>query len=215
MSTTMVNNDKGWNEFFVPLEKIDEEYIKITKVIKNNVYEKLYDMLYLLSYSTGVFITPNLSILTPFMKIHSWDSTTGRLEFEIEPDSIEYTKFSKIQEIIFEYLIENIGDLKKYGIGTKTELFNTMKQIIYKNLFSVYLHGPNPQQKKTGRVWVLSSEGWDKGVGEDTFKKGNRARVAFRFQGISHSESPIGIAKKLKCRLRHQTVAIIQEPDKT
>lgn len=214
MSSGMVNNDTGWNEFFIPLEKIDEESIKITKVVKTNVHDKVYDMMYLLSYSNYIFSMPNISIITPFMKIHSWDSSTGRLEFEIEQDSPEYTKFCKIQDIIFEYLIQNIHDLKKYGISTKTELVNTFKQIIYKNIFSVYVHGPNPQQKKAGRVWILNSKGWEKGVENETFKKGNSARVAFRYQGISHSESPIGITKKLKCRLRYQTVVIIQEPDK-
>jgi hypothetical protein len=211
MTSTMANHDTGWNEFFIPLEKIDEDSIKITKVVKTNSQDKYFDMLYLLSYSTHEFTFPNVSILTPFMKIHSWDCTTGRLEFEIEPDSTEYIKFCKIQEIIFKYLISHIADLNKYGIYTKTELFNTLKQIVYKNIFAVYLHGPNPQQKKAGRVWLLNSLGWEKGVSTDTFKKGNRARIAFRFQGISHSDSSSSASKKLKCRLRHQTVAIIQE----
>jgi len=217
MTSAMVQNDTGWNEFFIPLEMINEDSIKITKVPKNSILgsEKFYDMIYLLKYSTSIFNLPYISIITPYMKIHSWDPTTGRLEFEIESGSFVYSKFTRLQELFFEYLIDNIKDLIKYNIHTKTELFNTFKQILYKNIFAVYLHGPNPLQKqKTGRVWTLNSSGWEKGVSTDTFKKGTYARVAFRFQGISHLETPNETFKKLKIRLRHQTVAIIQEPEK-
>lgn len=203
--------DAGWNEFFIPLETIHMDAIQIIKPAKPPLYDKAHDMIYTLSYATDAFSLPYISILTPFMKVHSWDSNTGRLELEAEPDSVAYAKFTKIQELFFGHLSANLEDFRKYGIFTKSDLYATFQQIVYKNLFVVYLHGLNSQQRRhMGRVWVLGSGGWEKGVSSDTFKKGQQLRVAFRFQGISYS--PTGGAGKIKCRLQHQTVAIIPKP---
>jgi hypothetical protein len=202
--------DTGWNEFFIPLETINIENIQITKPSRQVHHDKAHDMLYTLAYSADDFSLTSIPILTPYMKIHSWDSSTGRLELEAESDSTSYTKFSRIQELFFDYLSLNIDDFRKYGIFTKMDLFNTFQQIIYKNIFVVYLHGVNPQQKHNmGRVWVLGTAGWEKGVSVDTFKKGQQVRIAFRFQGISYSPGGAASTGKIKCRLQHQTVAVI------
>lgn len=205
--------DTGWNEFFIPLETINIENIQIIKTGRAPYHDKAHDMMYTLTYSTDDFSLSSIPILTPYMKVHSWDSATGRLELEADSESTAYTKFSYIQELFFDYLSANLDDFRKYGIFTKMDLFNTFQQIIYKNLFVVYLHGVNPQQKRNmGRVWVLGATGWEKGVNAETFKKGQQVRVAFRFQGISYSPGVGGSTGKIKCRLQHQTVAVIPRP---
>ncbi len=205
--------DTGWNEFFIPLETINIENIEITKIGRGSSHDKAHDIMYTLSYLTDTFILNSVPILTPFMKVHSWDSSTGRLELEADNDSTAYTKFSRIQELFFDYLTANLDDFRKYSVFTKMDLFNTFQQIVYKNIFVVYLHGINPQQKRNmGRVWVLGAGGWIKGVNIDTFKKGQQVRVAFRFQGISYSPGGASSSGKIKCRLQHQTVAVIPRP---
>lgn len=205
--------DTGWNEFFIPLETINTENIDISKLGRGSSHDKAHDMMYTLSYSTDAFTLNSIPILTPFLKVHSWDSSTGRLELEADAESSAYTKFSRIQELFFEYLCANLDNFRKYSVFTKMDLFNTFQQIVYKNLFVVYLHGVNPQQRRNmGRVWVLGATGWEKGVNTDTFKKGQQVRVAFRFQGISYSPGGAASSGKIKCRLQHQTVAVIPRP---
>jgi hypothetical protein len=205
--------DTGWNEFFIPLETINTENIEISKLGRGASHDKAHDMMYTLAYSTDAFILNSIPILTPFLKVHSWDSSTGRLELESDADSTSYNKFSRIQELFFDYLCANLDDFRKYSVFTKMDLFNTFQQIVYKNLFVVYLHGVNPQQRRNmGRVWVLGATGWEKGVNADTFKKGQQVRVAFRFQGISYSPGGASSSGKIKCRLQHQTVAVIPRP---
>jgi hypothetical protein len=76
------------------------------------------------------------------------------------------------------------------------------------NILTIYLHGSNPEQKQTGRVWIWNQSNWQKGASSTSFKKGQLIRVALRFQGVCFLQTSL---KDTKYRIQHQTVAIFHK----
>jgi hypothetical protein len=203
--------EPGWAEIFIPLQAIEVHNIHIDepkKLIGPGIPSYAIDRpIALLSYSTSLFRMPTLGILTPFLKIHSWDSTTGKLELDITSDPIVSTKYFMIQEHILNLLSSKPQWLFPHT-RSKEDLRANFQEFIHEDILTIYLHGPNPEKKQTGRVWIWRDDEWQKGAGPNSFKKGQQIRVALRFQGVCFLQTP---AKKMRYRIQHQTVTIFQK----
>jgi hypothetical protein len=193
----------GWAEMFLPLQALEVRSIHITepKMVKNTYSAER--PVSNLSYKTSTFSLPFLSVLTPFVKVYSWDSTTGRLDLEVEQTSVTESKLFALQDTIIDLLAENIGWFPCFK--TKEDIKMNFQYILFGSIFTIYLHGPNPEKKQTGRVWIWKDNAWQKGASSVIFKKGQQLRVALRFQGVSLIKTANG---KNRFRLQHQTISI-------
>jgi hypothetical protein len=204
--------EPGWTEMFLPLQALEVGNIQIhePKASKGpGVPQYAADRpIAALSYKTSSFIMPCLSILTPFVKVYSWDPTTGRLDLETEEKSTLAIKCNAVQEMLLDNLISKSEWLRNTGIRGKEDLKHNFQQIITGNILSIFLHGPNPEKKQTGRVWIWKDNQWQKGAASNNFKKGQELRVALRFQGICFLPSQTA---KTRFRLQHQTIAVFSK----
>jgi len=203
--------EPGWAELFLPLQTIEVQHIQIEepkKLLGPGVPLYAADRpIAALSYIHSMFRMPVLNILTPFLKVHSWDSVTGRLELEVEAGSSTAMKCISIQSHILSLLAANPQWLLPHT-KTKQELLENFQEIISGQILTIYLHGSNPEQKQTGRVWVWREDGWQKGASSTSFKRGQQIRVALRFQGVCFLQTA---AKKMRYRIQHQTISVFHK----
>lgn len=201
----------GWAEIMVPIQGIDTSKIVLgrpTKVTGPGVPPYAQDRpLSLLTYNDGFIQLPCLAVLTPFLKVVSWDSTLGKLELHVSSGSQTYQKLTLIQN----YILNMIQNHQKSWIGTmdcsNQEIRDMYQPILSGDRLTIYLHGANPEQKTTGRVWLWREQRWQKGASKDSFKVGDMIRVAVRLQGICYLIQ----GNRVRFRLQHQTVAIYKK----
>ena len=207
-----ITKDNGWIEAFLPLQALEIGCIQIQepKVIPNShISSTMYSSerpLAGLSYKTSTFRMPCLGILTPFCKVRHWDSLIGKLELEVEEDSLTSIKFAALQQQIFSLLEDNPQWFSLSGAKLKQDLMNNVQQLFQDNILTVYLHGINTERKLMGRAWVWKNNTWQKGVTGSTFEKGQQIRLDMLFQGISFLHNKDNY--KTKYRIQHQVVAV-------
>ena len=203
--------EPGWAELFLPLQAIEVNSIQIDepkKLTGPGVPSYAADRpIAALSYVNSSFRMPVLNILTPFLTVHNWDSNTGKLELEVDLNSTLSTKCIVIQEHILTLLASKPQWLLPH-IKTKEELRESFQEIISGQIMTIYLHGPNPEQKQMGRVWIWKENNWQKGASKTSFKKGQKLRVALRFQGVCFLQT---VSKKMRYRIQHQTISIFHK----
>jgi len=203
--------DPGWAEIFLPLQAIELSSIQLnepTKLTGPGVPSyAIHRPIATLSYSTTQFRMPIFSILTPFLKIHSWDSSSGKLELSIDSDPTILTKCTLIQDHILGLLFGKPHWFMPYT-KSKDELRANFQSLIQEQRLVLYLHGPNLEKKQTGRVWIWKEGGWQKGASPTSFTKGQSIRVALRLQGICFLQT---VTKKMRYRIQHQIVTIFHK----
>ena len=198
----------GWAEIMVPIQGIDTSKIILEapqKVTRPGIPTYAQDRpLSALTYNDGFIQLPCLAVLTPFLKVLSWDSSTGRLDLHVVSGTQTYQKLTLIQN----YMLNMIHDHQKSWIGTMDsstqEIRDMYQPMLVGERLTIYLHGANPEQKTTGRVWLWASKGWQKGASKGSFKPGDMIRVAIRLQGICYLIQ----GARVRFRLQHQTIAI-------
>lgn len=206
-----VGNSPGWAELMIPLQGMEISKIQISAPQKTKgpgVPPYAQDRpLANLSYHDNYLHLPCLSVLTPFLTILDWDSSTGKLELMVPQGSPTHTKLTFLQD----YILNTIQAHQRSWFGTSeysTEDFRKMFQpILNGDKFTIYLHGPNPELKPTGRVWVWANKNWTKGAKDTSFQAGETVRVALRLQGVCFLYQP----HRIKFRIQHQTVAIYKK----
>jgi hypothetical protein len=206
-----MSRDPGWAECFVPMQSIDIGNVIIDepkKATGPGIPPYAADRLLApLSYKDPAFNMPTLAVLTPFLTVQSWDSSTGRLDLDLDLKSTIGMKCMALQEYALSLL-------KAHPLWfpiqqrTADQITSSFQQMIQGNTMTIYLHGPNPENRQTGRVWLWKAHTWQKGAAPSSFKRGQRIRVALRFQGICFLKTLVG---RVKCRFQHQTIAIIHE----
>jgi hypothetical protein len=208
----MLNKEPGWTEMFLPLQALEVGNICIHQPKASRgpgVPQYAADRpIAALSYKTSTFVLPCLSVLTPFLKVYAWDPTTGRLDLETDEHSLIAIKCNAVQETILDTLFTKSEWLQGTGIKTKEDLKHNFQQMISGNILSIYLHGPNPEKKQMGRVWIWKDNLWHKGATPSVFKKDQEIRIALRFQGVCFLPQQNG---KTRLRLQHQTIAIFHK----
>jgi hypothetical protein len=201
-------HDTGWIEMVLPLEQLDVQnlHLEQPRRLRSNETDSRYERTILpLSYETVGFKMPCFAILTPFMKVHAWDSASGRLEFELEHDSLPYIKIKEFENHIRKLLLEHKSWLEYKGPDIEDHIERSLQYSIAGSILTIYLHGQNLTHKPMGRVWGWKQGAWVKGAAPTSFKKGQQLRIAIRFQGICFF--PYAPAKS-KYRIQHQTIAV-------
>ena len=205
------DRDSSWAEFFLPIQTLNTDSIQIDSpnYTHTNRQKKTYHTserpIAGVWYKTPEFTLSTLNILTTPLRVHSWDSSTGRLE--LETDTITATQIIAIQKRILT-LLEGHRD----WFPPNTNIQQDFQYMYHNSILTVYLHGFNPDQAHTGRVWNWSTAVWKKGVGPTSFSKGQTLRLAIRFQGICFIKTE---GCKTRYRIQHQTVAIYHKSPAT
>ena len=196
------DKDSGWAEFFLPIQTLHADSIQIDSPNYTHTQHKFHYTaerpIAPLWYKTPEFTLSTLNILTTPLRIHSWDSSTGRLE--LETDTLTATQFIAIQKRILTLLEGHRGWFLPH-----TNIQQDFQYMYHNSILTIYLHGFNPDQVHTGRIWNWSAAAWKKGVDQTSFSKGQTVRLAIRFQGICFLKVEGG---KMRYRIQHQTVAI-------
>lgn len=212
LSRTM--NGSGWAEMMLPVQLLNLEKIKIERPQQvQGFVPTQYGVerpLSRLSYDNGIFNMPTLSIFTTFLKVHDWDSSSGRLELELQEKNPTHLRLINLQNHILGLLLRNQSSWLGTTHHTRETILSQFQPLISKNILTVYLHGPNPEKRQCGRVWIWNNFVWTKGAAQHTFKKGDELRVGLRLQGLFFLGNPFGNAN-CRFRLQHQTVVIYQK----
>ncbi len=206
--------EPGWAEMFLPLQALEVGNIHIDepKASKGpGVPSYAVDRpIAGLSYRTSFYTMPCLAVMTPFLKVYHWDATTGRLDLEVDQGSVTAIKCSALQETILELLEKKPQWFMNAGTKSKEELRASFQPILSGSIFTIYLHGPNPEKKQMGRVWIWKQGAWQKGAASTSFIRGQQLRIALRLQGICFLPTANG---KTRYRLQHQTIAVFHKLD--
>ena len=200
--------ENGFAEIFLPLQALEVSSIRIDEPkifhTQSTTAHSNNRLLSNLSYQTSVYTLPKLAILTPFCKVLSWDSSTGRLDLELDSTSVTALKC----EVFQEYIINTLHQKSSWftnGQQSLETLRTNFQHIYHNHTLTVYLHGQNQEKKVVGRVWIWKNNTWQKGAGPTSFKRGQSLRVAIRFQGICFLPGHGGVTFT---RLQHQVIAI-------
>jgi hypothetical protein len=200
------DRDCGWAEFFLPIQTLNTEYIQVDspKHIHSNrhFYPTNDRPIAALWYKSPDFTLTSFTLLTTTLRVHSWDSATGRLELETDTNTAA-------QIIAIQKRILTILESHREWFPPHTNIQQDFQYMYHNSILTVYLHGMNSEQIHMGRVWNWSDGTWKKGVSPATFSKGCAVRLAIRFQGICFLKTEGG---KIRYRIQHQTVAIYHKP---
>lgn len=206
------DHEPGWAEIFLPIQAFDISNLQTQEPKKHSgIGVPAYVAnrhLAQMSYHTSLLHLPCLALLTPFCKVASWDSSTGRLDLDLEDQPTMVTKLNALQESIQHTLLKQPKWLPNHQ-RTRSAIEQTFHKLLRGTTFTVYVHGPNPEGNQTGRVWMWKSGTWQKGVTHASFRKGQPIRLALRFQGICFLPSSNG---DVFTRLQHQVISVIHKP---
>lgn len=208
-------DDFGKTEIFLPFQALETSHICINEPYTFRTLTIHYQghqsqqneqpkTIALLSYKTPIFTLPSLNILTQFCRVAAWDSTTGRLDLDIDPASKTAAKCLALQDFITSTLRQKSSWLPA-NQRRPEDISANFQKLLYNGIMTVYLHGSNPEKKVMGRAWQYVKGEWERGVGPGSFKKGQQVRVALRFQGLCFITLPNGV---VRYRLQHQTVCV-------
>jgi hypothetical protein len=183
----------GTTEIFIPLEKMDCNYIDVHVPIP--IYPIRVPVANI-SYKNTLYTLPRLSIFTKLVNVVSWDSEKFRLELS---DAENFGKLQELQESIIKRISENPewSNCSKISID---EVRVRFQPIITKGLLSLYINSNN-----SDKINVYTNKTSKKGVSDNLFYQGQQLRIALRFQGIFFMKNSQG---KLFYRLQHQINSI-------
>ena len=131
-----------------------------------------------ISYTDSLLSLPKLGILTPFLRVHTYDPTTGRLELEFDIESICNTKLHELQAMCIQYL-EQHNVITQSKEDTPIRFQNFMNT----NILTVFLSCSDTSTLKTN-LYSSESKTWRQISSQDTFLKGQQIRLAIRCQGL-------------------------------
>jgi len=158
-----------------------------------------------LSYIDGSVNLPCLSLLLPNLKITRWDPATGRIDLDLSSFPHIMTKLSTLQE----YIISTVYLQQALWLGQSDLDHDTVRSLLQplvsNNTLTLFLHGPNPSLKPSGRAWIYKDGVWVRGSKPTTFFVGQDVRICVRLHGlclIPHRGSIIP-----KFRIQHQVIS--------
>ncbi len=203
----------GWGEMVVPLQTftIDKSCLQPPQKYYESSFQQYKERLISsIQYKVSSCIMDNLSLLTPFLQVNSWDSKNGKLELLLDLQNPLHLKLVQFQEHILDMLVANQIMWLGTTYHTRESLYNCFRPMIVGNICNVYLHGNNNGSGNCGRVWIYKNGSWSKGVNNQSFQKNDVVRIALRFQGLCYLGNPYK-NNKLMFRLQHQTLGIFHK----
>jgi len=185
----------GYAEVFLPLEKLEVDKITIHPPISPYPVRIPISHLSYTICSQGFATMPKLSILTPFLKIHSWDPLKGRLELIADDVSLI---LQSLQEALIQKIIKNPA-WSSLTNHTYAEVKGRLQPIILNNILPLYLNNQGPEGI------TINNENTINYNLNNCLQQGQQIRVALKFQGLIFLKNSNG---GLFYRLQHQVTRI-------
>jgi len=182
-------------EVFIPLEGLNVDNIIIHS--PTSAYPVRIPTA-LISYTNQLYSLPKLSIFTPFLTIHSWDSTKGRLELDGT-----FTKFNDFFEMILKTLVKN-PEWSSQTKNTNEDIKSKLQPFIINKRLVLYI---NSQRNEETVIYMKENDTIQRtyDVTNETFHSGQQVRIALRFQGIVFLKNTTG---NLNYRIQHQVASV-------
>jgi hypothetical protein len=181
----------GYAEIFTPLETIEIDKIIIHPPVSSYPIRIPTSVL---SY-TNIFTMPKLSVLTPFLKIHSWDNSKGRLELVVSDIS---QVLLSLQEKLLQKIVRNPA-WSSLTSHTYEEVRGRFQPILTNGIMPLYLNNQGPEGLTVHNGTTVEY------ISESSLQQGQEVRVALRFQGLVFLKNSNG---GLFYRLQHQVSRI-------
>jgi hypothetical protein len=177
-------------EVFLPLQTMNIKNIVVNPPI--SVYPIRTPIATIL-YKDPMFTLQKISILTPFLTIHSWDPKKGRLELSDSSEGLSLLKLQAFYECLLKSLIAH-PEWSGVPKITVDELKMRFQPIVANKLITLYINDQHDGLYSYSKKWV-------KGVTDDLLQPGQQVRIALRFQGLMFlkNDSPVTFY-----RLQHQ-----------
>jgi hypothetical protein len=170
-------------ELAIPHQKL--EISKLHVIPQNNNYLPF-------EYKDGDLTLHRSVILTPILKVISYDAEKGKIEFDGDQSFI--SKMSALQDILKSFIFQQ----QKLFLSdqlTKDQIDYGLKILVYGGKFTCYIPSSTIYNKwihhKGVHVYKNGSEEWM--AEKDLFKEGDEMRLAIKMGGIKIKQNPRGV----------------------
>jgi hypothetical protein len=169
-------------ETFFPLQLLQLQNIHIHPPAQNSsTFTPQYSTrlpISSISYKDSHMSMPKLGILTHFLKIHNWDGAIGRLDLELETESIHTTKLQELQSLCIQYL-QSHPELSQAKEDTPVRF----QSFFNFPILTVFLSCSDTSTLKT-HIYNPAILNWEQVHSNYSFQKGQQVRLALRCQGL-------------------------------
>jgi hypothetical protein len=150
------------------------------------------------SYDDGACKQPNLALLMPAFKVHSWDAASGRLELDFLEAGVQ-ARICALQNYVLDAVVEHQRAWLGRADITQESAASIFQPFIQHGRFVIYL--PNSEQKK--QIWIHNGKEWV--LNTSSLIEGAVVRPVIKLQGLCFI---LGIGGRMKFRIQHQSVTI-------
>lgn len=194
------NKSRGYCELALDFLRLDYGKIRYgsTQKLKNygpHVGERPFIPF---SYDDGVCKQPNLALLMPSFRVHSWDATSGRLELDFMEPGVQ-GRIMALQNYVLDAVVEH----QRAWLGrtdiTQESVAEIFQPFIQHGRFVIYL--PNSEQKK--QIWIHNGRDW--GLSTESLVEEAVVRPVIKLQGLCFI---LAVGGRMKFRIQHQSVTI-------
>ena len=194
------NKSRGYCELALDFARLDYGKIRYgsTQRLKNygsHVGERPFIPF---SYDDGACKQPNLALLMPAFRVHSWDAASGRLELDFMEAGVQ-ARVVALQNYVLDAVVEHQRTWLGRSDITADIVGDIFQPFIQHGRFVIYL--PNSEQKK--QIWIHDGRDWT--LGTESLVEGAVVRPVIKLQGLCFIMS---VGGRMKFRIQHQSVTI-------
>jgi hypothetical protein len=193
-----------WMEWTIPIQKLEVSKIRVESLQKN------MKPLTPLSYVDGPIAFQNLNILLPPLKIHEYDSTTGKLLLSLSDSSSTAAKLLALQECFLSAVYTNQRIWFPESNRTKDQIQRLFQSFVENTLLHLYC--PLQIQEKRHMISIWKDGDWKRLSSPGLLQKGDSIRVALRLQGISYQLDTASGIWTGRFRVQHKIICIYHCP---
>ncbi len=194
------NKSRGYCELALDFSRLDYSKIRYGSVqkLKNygpHVGERPFIPFY---YEDGVCKQPNLALLMPNFRVHSWDMTSGRLELDFLDGSTQ-ARIVALQNYVLDAVVEHQRAWLGRSDITQESVADIFQPFIQHGRFVIYL--PNSEQRK--QIWIHNGREWT--LNTESLVEGAFVRPVIKLQGLCFI---LSVGGRMRFRIQHQSVTI-------
>jgi hypothetical protein len=169
-------------ETFFPLQGLQLSNIQIHPPAQNtSTFTPQYSTrlpILPISYKDSLLTMPKLGILTPFLRVHAWDGTIGRLDLELDSESLYASKLQEFQTMCIQYL-QSHPEISQ----SKEDIPIRFQPFISFPILTVFLSCSDTSTLKT-HIYDPVKDSWEQIQSNFEFQKGKEIRLTLRCQGL-------------------------------
>jgi hypothetical protein len=157
-----------------------------------------------IKYSNTVLQLEPFSVITPSFPILKYDSTRGRIDFDLACDMQSCTKFKAIQDHLINLLYQQQYDWFQSHSITLDDVRAKFQPFLQGTVLSIYLS----TLLRSGKpIWIWKSNTWSTTLKPGVLQAGQSVRLLLRLSGI---QSFFNVnSSSLKCHIVMHPIALL------